>query len=305
MSAHETLPSAIGLARHAPNRRAFSTNSFNPSNVRSVSDLPPYLILGELDRAACQFSNAGWNARWQGCEDNTHFDVRYKAMESRFEIQQTWQGYDGGFSTSSASIPLSNLIGEALYAEFPSSWDDKAKEILQNRYQLAYMEHPKRAFSICYMPDGAFRMIALPIGIRNLRHVSDCLYHASTLGLPFSFNAYTCPLIQVVNYVEGQAPDWTSSPEIVFNSSVNDTGLIPRGLPVRENAEDGTAAWTLRREFYVIFIDVPFAGLTQMLELLRRPDGPLRYRTDPDLTFDLQPVVFPHLVDLQAKSTSF
>jgi hypothetical protein len=72
--------------------------------------------------------------------------------------------------------------------------------------------------------------------------------------------------------------------------------------PPSLNLQHTTAAWTLRRRIYVVFVKVPFAGLTEMLERLRSPEGPIRYRTDRDLTFDLQPVVFPQGFELQVKS---
>jgi hypothetical protein len=218
-------------------------------------------------------------------------------------MQQIWKGVHGDFGIYSASIPLPRLIGEALYLEFPRGWDSKAKEILQDEYQLTYVKLQRGMFSICCIPDGAFRVIALPVGARNLRAVFEWLTRASeTFNLPFPFDAYARPVFQAVNYLEGRAPEWTTNSAAVFDRSIADTGFIPLGSLVREKGSDGTAAWTLRREVYVVLINVPFGGMTEMLERLRSAEGAIRYRADRDLSFDLQPVVFPQGLDLQTKS---
>lgn len=81
-----------------------------------------------------------------------------------------------------------------------------------------------------------------------------------------------------------------------------ETGLAPQGLPVREEANDGSAAWILRREIYFLFIGLPFAGLTDFLSRMVSANGPIRTIADPDFRFELRPVVIPAGFELQTES---
>lgn len=69
------LPRSVHLFRHTPARARFSWEEWDPALVRSAGDLPPYLVLGDLDPTSFLHSANGWSARWQGTEDDTHFDV--------------------------------------------------------------------------------------------------------------------------------------------------------------------------------------------------------------------------------------
>ena len=84
------LPRSVPLFRYAPERVRFSWKDWDPSIARSGTDLPQYLILGDLDPSTFEQSASGWSARWQGTEHDTHFEVAYQADASRWEIRQTW-----------------------------------------------------------------------------------------------------------------------------------------------------------------------------------------------------------------------
>jgi hypothetical protein len=74
---------------------------------------------------------------------------------------------------------------------------------------------------------------------------------------------------------------------------------------VRETANDGSAAWTLRREVYFLFIGLPFAGLVDFLERMSTDNGPIRTASDQDLRFELRPVVIPAGLEMQTDSIAF
>lgn len=111
-------------------------------------------------------------------------------------------------------------------------------------------------------------------------------------------------VFQALNYLEGKAPDWTTQEAVAFNHSVMETGLVPHGFPVREVANDGSAAWTLRREIYFLFIGLPFAGLNDFLSRMVSENGPIRATSDPSLRFELRPVVVPAAFELQTESVA-
>jgi len=297
------LPRSVSLFRYAPGRVRFSWQDWDPALVRSGADLPQYLILGDLDPSTFEQSAGGWSARWQGTEHDTHLDVAYKADTSCWEIRQTWCGLDGGFSLFPARVSLDKVIAEALYTQFPRTWNGAAKSQLETAYQVTVVEQPENAYTFCGIPDGAFRTIIFPVAVRNLRSVRQWIQdivEESPLAYPITVDAKL--VFQALNYVEGKAPEWTAQAAVVFNQSVVETGLAPQGFPVREVANDGAAAWTLRREIYFLFIDLPFAGLTDFLSRMTSANGPIRTHDDPDFRFELQPIVIPEAFEMQTES---
>jgi hypothetical protein len=300
------LPRSVPLFRFAPERVHFSWRDWDPSLVRSAEDIPQYLILGDLDPSTFEQSSEGWSARWQGAEEDTHFDVAYKAETGQWEIRQTWCGLDGGLSVYPARMPLDKMIGQALYMQFPRNWDAAAKSQLESAYQITVVEQPENAYTFCGIPDGAFRTIIFPVAVRNLRPVQQWVQDVveqSPLTYPISIDAKL--VLQALNYLEGKAPEWTAQEAVAFNQSVIETGLAPHGFPVKEVANDGSAAWTLRREIYFLFIGLPFAGLTDFLNRMATVNGPIRTTSDPDLRFELRPIVVPAAFDLQTESVAF
>lgn len=301
----DELPKSIALFRYTPRRASFSWRDWDPCLVRSADDIPEYLILGKLDRSTFEQSANGWRARWQGNEYDTHFDVACDATERRLEISQTWCGLDGGTSVFSTDVAIERAIGNVLYTQFPRSWDREAKSQLESEYQLKFVQQSEDLYTICGIPDGAFRTIAFPIAVRNLRVIQAWIQDIvadSPPVYPISVDAKL--LCQAINYLEGKAPEWTSKKSVVFNQSLAETGLAPQGFPVREVAKDGSAAWTLRRENYFLFIVLPFAGLTDFLSRMVTVNGPIRASNKPELRFELQPFVMPDGYELQTESMS-
>lgn len=297
------LPEVVSLLRYAPKRSHHIWKDWGPELVQSISDLPEYLVLGRIDSSHFRFSSDGWFARWQGNEDDTYFDVTYKAKEKRWEVQQTWCGIDGGLSRYPAHIPLDKLITQALNMQFPSSWDRSAKTRLEKEYQLTLIEQPQNGYSLFGLPDGAFKTIVFPISVRNLRAVREGIQSIiieSPLNYPISVEAKL--FHQVINYLEGKAPEWTSQTGVVFLKSLEETGLAPHDFPVREVAKDGSAAWTLRRDVYFICIGLPFAGLVDFLSRMSSENGPVRATSDPSFRFELCPIIIPAGFEIQTES---
>jgi hypothetical protein len=300
------LPRSIPLFRYAPDRVQFSWQDWDPAAVRSAGDLPQYLILGNLDPSSFDKLEGGWSARWRGMEDNTYLEVAYKAGDGRWVVSQTWRGIDGGSSFYSTQTPLNEVIGLGLYGQFPRNWDSTAKTQLETEYQVAVIEQPENVYTICGIPDGALRTIVFPIAVSDFRPIrrwlQDSVDH-SPLTYPITVEAKFVK--QALNYLEGKAPEWTTQEAIVFNQSMEETGLIPHGFPVREVSDDGSAAWTLRREIYFLFIGLPFAGLNDFLKRMSTENGPIRTASDPELRFELRPFVIPAGFEMQTESFAF
>lgn len=299
------LPHSVPLFRYAPERVCHPWRGWDPARVRSASDLPQYLILGGLDPSTFRQSASGWSARWQGSEEDTHFDVHYQADAGRWQIDQTWCGLDGGRCNYPAHIPLDQLIPLTLYGStpFPHAWDRAAKSQIESQYQVTVVEQPEKGNSYCGIPDGAFRTIVFPIAVRNLRPVRQWIREiVEESPLPYPIVVEAKLVFQALNYVEGKAPEWTTQEPVAFHQSLLETGLAPYGFPIREVASDGSAAWTLRRAVYFLFIGLPFAGLTDFLARMATGNGPIRTVSAPALRFEWRPLVALGAFERQTES---
>ncbi len=299
-----SLPRAIRLLRHNPARPAFAFDKFDPHRVRTAADLPPYLLLGPLDAASFAATPDGWSASYRGSEPDTHLQLSLSLRRDPgfWRLQQSWCGVDGGLSQAVARLPLGRVVSQFLYGRFPSGWDRAAKERFERDYQLHYVPQSDNLVSFCGVPDGAFRTIAFPVAVDRLRHVKAWLEGlVADAQFTYPLGAEARLVFQAVNYREGKAPEWTRAAPVAFEQSIRDTGTVPFGLPVRETAPDGSAAWTLRRCLYVVLLTVPFGGLRAVLDKLAGPSGPVRSSTDEALPAELVPLVFPLGFEAQAK----
>lgn len=302
----QELPDSIELIKYSPQRTGFAWRSWNPSSVKSARDLPPYLILGPLDEDSVEISCCGWSALWQGTEPDTRFEITYSEDAQRYEIRQEWCGIDGGFCIYSSAIPLDTLIPQALYAGFPRKWDAQAKTTLEQKYQLTYVEQPEGTTFFCGIPDGAFKTIAIPVSVNNMRRSRDWINRViDEFGLRYPVHVVAKLLPQAFNYLEGEVPEQNPNPGTLFFQSLDQTGLVPFGFPVREKASDGTTAYTLRRAAYVIFVGVPFAGLTDLLDALYAKNGSVRQLDDFALSIELQPLIIPAALEYQSSNLAY
>jgi hypothetical protein len=262
--------------------------------------------MGRLVKGSLKLTAEGWSASWQGCEADTHFSVKYDAEKNTYMINQSWCGAHAGVSYGRASVGLDKFILQTCYLRFPHAFDLKAKTELESKFQLTYFEDDNDLSCFSGIPDGALKTIAFPISIGNLRPLHKFISEVTAeLKLPYPVSAYSRLLLEAINYVEGTAPDWTREPaEIAFRSFLQ-TGLVPLQAAVRETAKDGTSAWTVRRMVYVVFITVPMAGLRDLLEQLCSKDGPVRYRSSPELPGEMSPIVASAGFDVQTESISY
>jgi hypothetical protein len=213
------LPRSIPVCRYTPKRSQFSLRDWNPATVDCAENLPQYLILGTLDRASFAKSADGWSARWQGTEEDTYFDVAYKAGDHCWWISQTWQGLGDGFTFYTADAPLGTVIAQCVYREFPRHWDLSAKQRLESEYQITVIEQAEKISSICGIPDGAFRTIVFPVDVNNIRKIEHAIHDSIKRSLPmYPIDVEAKLVTQAVNYLEGKAPEWTTRGDMAYLS---------------------------------------------------------------------------------------
>ncbi|MBI5853471.1 MAG: hypothetical protein HZB39_20875 [Planctomycetes bacterium] len=289
----EPPPALIPMGHSVPVRREFSFPTFDPRKVAFATDLPPYLILGGLDETSFHLRPDGWSACWVGLEAGTKFAIDYDAGAHRYSIQQHWCALEGPYSVVSAELSLARALSHFVGLCSDPLWGRTAKRHLEQAYHLEYFLPEGNAVTFFGIPDGDHRTLVLPIAVDQLRRTRAML---SSMFVeerpPYAIHVEARLVTEAINHIEGKAPDWTRGFEAVLRS-LDETGLFPSGLPVREAAEDGTAAWTLRRPLYVLCITMPFAGVLDVLHRLRDPRTRIRRREDGPLALEHQPFVVP------------
>ena len=259
------LPPVIGLPRCLPKRAAYTKTVLG--EVLVPDELPPYLLLGRLDRSTFQSGEAGWSARWIGDVPETYVEAKYARAERRLTLRQVWRGIEGGTSFT-AGDDFGRAI-QYLYIPFPETWDAAMGARLEAGYGLKYFAQRPDEVGFTGIPDGGFKTLCVPVPVGRLADLYRCLDEMSDdprLMTPLSARLEL--RFGTINYVVGKSPAWTQDPSRLFAATFEAGGLPPLGLPQLEHGKDGTSAWTVRRWVYLASIGVPFAGVEFVVERL-------------------------------------
>ena len=299
------LPPVIGLPRCLPERAAYTKTVLG--EVLVPDELPPYLLLGSLDRSTFRSGEAGWSARWIGQWPETVVEAKYDRAERGLTLRQVWRGIDGGYSCTANADDFGHAI-QLLYLRFPAAWDSAMGARLEASYRLKYVVQRADEVGFTGIPDGGFRTICVPVRMRELATLYQCfddMRHDPRLTTPSSARAEL--RFSTVNYVVGKSPPWTQDPGRLFAATFDACGLLPLGLPQLEQAADGSSAWTVRRLLYLASIGVPFAGVEFVVErLAERGLIQRHHRDDPpasDIEFDA--FVGSGAIELQGRSAAW
>lgn len=283
------LPDLIALPRYVPERPSYRKTALE--QVRSPEELPPYMLLGQLDRRTFRSTEDEWAARWVGERSDTYVEARVDRSKRWLELSQTWRGLYGG--TSYMPADGFGRAVQGLYMGFPALWDNEAKARLEEQYWLKYLRQDKESLSMAGVPDGGFKTICVPLPVYRLQDCWNCLV-ALAGGAEFQTPFMTRLDLRMgaVNYVTSKSPTWTAKPMELFLRTFDAVGLTPIEMPKLETAKDGSSAMTVRRWVYIAHVGVPFAGLFGMVDalascgLIRERDGADRSTTADGIEFD-------------------
>lgn len=231
----EGLPSLVGLPRCVPKRPSYRRTPFR--EVCVPEELPPYLLLGHVDRSAFRSTDDGWSARWNGDTPETFVEAQYERATKQLQLRQVWRGIDGGVSFTTGDDAGHGI--RLLYLPFPETWDEGLAQRLESAYRLKYL--PGRdQYGFTGIPDGGFKTIGVPVPIHKLADVRACLEDlARDPELRVPMGGRLDLRFGTVNHVTGRGPAWTEDPERLYAASFEANGLLPLGLPQLERAEGG------------------------------------------------------------------
>ena len=287
------LPAVIPLVRHVPSRRSFELRGFDPSNVRTAIDLPPYLVLGTLDEGSFTQRDDGWSAVFQGCEPDTRLRLAFHASRGVYELQETWRGIEGNRWTGSGTVPLDRIVGELLHLRFPAAWSIGLGAALQAISHVHSVAAPTHLPSLVGVPDGPMRTIVIPVARSSLRSVRATLTGIAAQKPRYPFTAEARLVTQVLQCDERLTADWLSAAKVLVERSVGQTGIAPLGKLECALASSGLATRALRRAVYLVCVTVPWAGLVDLLGTLSRASWLLPSRAGGTPHIDWTPLLLP------------
>lgn len=287
-----------------PRRPSFDWAKFEMGAMRSADDLPPYLVMGLLDKTAISANSLGGVVQWRSDDEDTYIELSGKVGHPA-TLRQVWKGLEGG-TTVVGEGGLQRAIG-ALYASFPEAWDHAAADDFESLYLLKWHKSASGMASFCGVPDGAFRVACLPLRLDLVApFIQFWRETLPALNLPWPVTGGVRLRMCTMNFVVGVAPAWATEPPVVFHHALVQSGLVPLGLPKIEHGRDGSSACTVRMYTYLAMIQVPFVGVEAMLAILNKAGfiADTEAPAEDTLTFPA-PFVIPQGLEVQMRDFSW
>ena len=268
----EGLPRVIGLPSCHPLRPGYRRTTL--AEVCVPDELPPYLLLGRLDRASFHSEEATWSARWVGAEPDTYVEANFERAVRRLQLSQVWHGVDGG-----RSFVRADDFGRAvqmLYLPFPSVWDHAIAPRLESVYRLKYVPQQQDQHGFTGIPDGGFKTICVPVPVALLATMRECFAQLSSdpeLTVPFAGVAFLVERLADLGLVRRRTAEEQLEPGVEFDALVGPGAIDLQGRTVAWMDEQGA-----RRVYYEINSEEELAagGVERMVEASAQSDEKAR-----------------------------
>jgi len=246
--------------------RPYGGTSCNPSEVKSVSDLPKRVFMGTIDETTFEISGNGWSASYFGYEKGTQVVLKYDANKKHLDLSQTWRGTEG-YPIISRGDKFGYIARST--GAFPEKWDETAKRELEDRYNLQYVSTQEKFGTVVAFPDGFSKTLICPVPISKLRDAFNLIKSLDQdLSIETGIMGYLNLTQSVVNYVKGKNEGIVSDPTSLFIHTYDEMGTAPLGFPKWETASDGSEALTVKRYHYVLVLDLYFRETYKVIERL-------------------------------------
>jgi hypothetical protein len=217
-----------------------------PAEVKSAEDLPSRLLFGDLVPGSFHRQKKGWSAEWRDAEGHqTRF--RYAGHLSGLELRYL----DDEVVTLVSVERFADLAQQAQNIH-PGAWLDKLAKQLEVQYNLRVFPHREEDAVGADFPDGHLLTLVMPVPADRLMALFDLHKHLQDdPEIRTGIDAYARLHFSVVNYIEGRNHPMLAHPAGLVLHHVNALGTPAAEMPLREEDEDGVAAWTLQRSHYL------------------------------------------------------
>jgi hypothetical protein len=216
------------------------------AEVRSAADLPGRLLLGDLVPDSFRYEKKGWSAEWRDA-DGHRVKLRCAGGLSSLELV-----YDGDEAVTLVTAERFAELAQTIQNIHPGAWLAKLAANLEARYNLRIFPHQEDDAVGGDFPDGHILSLVMPVPADRLMALFDLHKHLqSDAVIRGGIDGYLRYGFSVVNYVEGLNHPMLSHPAGLVLFHVNALGTPAAEMPVREEDEEGAAAWTLQRSHYL------------------------------------------------------
>ena len=240
-----------------------------PCEVRSESDLPSRLYLGNLVSDSFSSTDSGWSVRYEDADPDTYVNLEYKSPRGPLIARFVWAGIDG-MSTYTSGSDWKSLI-QHMSLGFPEAWERKAKENIEADYNARLFRRSKNSPCITGFPDGAFETLVFPVPSYRLHKLVNCLDAmdkdpdiAAVVGV------YVVMTQSRIDYLLGRCPDVGDTPVALAQQSRNTVGLPCRGLPQAQTIENNLPILALNRWVYITHVRCFFRDLERVVSHCHR-----------------------------------
>jgi hypothetical protein len=214
--------------------------------VKSAADLPDRLLLGDLVLDSFKHEKKGWSAEWRDA-DGHRAKFRCAGGLSSLEL-----AYDGNEAVTLVTAERFAELAQTIQNIHPGAWLAKLAESLEASYNLRVFPHREEDAVGGDFPDGHILSLVMPVPADQLMALFDLHKRLQTdTAIRGAIDGYLHYGFSVVNYVEGRNHPMLAHPAGLVLNHVNALGTPAAAMPVREEDEEGTSAWTLQRSHYI------------------------------------------------------
>lgn len=216
------------------------------ADVKSATDLPTRLFLGDLVPESFQPAKKGWLADWRD-EAGHKTRFRYAGGLSSLELS-----FAGDEAVTLVSATRFAELGASVQGIHPGGWLARLGERLEAMTNLRVFPHREDDAVGGDFPDGHLVSLVMPVPADRLMALFDlhkALQNDAAIRTPI--DAYVRYAFSTVNYLEGHNHPMLAHPAGLVLHHVNALGTPAAEMPLRELDEEGTAAWTLQRGHYL------------------------------------------------------
>jgi hypothetical protein len=242
----KTAPTFPKLIQLPAVQRPVSVPVDKLTEVRSAADLPSRLLLGDLVPESFSQEKKGWSAEWLDADGHR---ARFRCAGGLSSLELS---YDGDEAVTLVTAERFAELAQTIQNIHPGAWLAKLAEKLETGYNLRIFPHREEDAVGGDFPDGHLLSLVMPVPADRLMDLFELHKRLQTdPAIRGGIDGYLRYGFSVVNYVEGRNHPMLSHPAGLVLHHVNALGTPAAEMPIREEDEEGTAAWTLQRSHYL------------------------------------------------------